>query len=116
MAALAPFLDPLYRCGIACGYHQPHLQRVPTIVIQRSQLLIPGSTLAMTAHASDSRERRHWESVHVCRNCGHIINLAELDLRAITTGIVTCPGCDWSGQIEIQVIDQVPRKKPTSVE
>jgi len=39
-----------------------------------------------------------------------------LDLRAITTGIVTCPSCDWSGQIEIQVVDQVPRKGPASVE
>ncbi|AXC12272.1 hypothetical protein ACPOL_2970 [Acidisarcina polymorpha] len=37
-------------------------------------------------------------------------------MRAITTGIVTCPSCNWSGQIEIQIIDQVPRKKPTSVE
>jgi hypothetical protein len=43
----------------------------------------------MTAHASDSREGQHWESVHVCPNCGHVINLAELDLTAITTGIVT---------------------------
>jgi hypothetical protein len=34
-------------------------------------------------------------------------------MRAITTGIVACPICDWAGQIEIQVIDQVPRKKPT---
>jgi len=57
-----------------------------------------------------------WESVHVCPNCGQVINLSELDMRAITTGIVTCPSCDWSGQIEIQVVDQVPRKKPTSVQ
>jgi transcription elongation factor Elf1 len=57
-----------------------------------------------------------WESVHVCPNCGRVINLAELDLIAITTGIVTCPNCDWSGQIEIQVIDQVPRKKPASAD
>jgi transcription elongation factor Elf1 len=70
----------------------------------------------MTANASDERERQHWESVHVCPSCGHVINLAELDLKAITTGIVTCANCDWSGQIEIQVIDQVPRKKPASVE
>ena len=82
----------------------------------------PGPTTAslekvpMTPEEPDCDERNHWESVHVCPNCGQIINLAELDLRAITTGIVTCPSCDWSGQIEIQVIDQVPRKKPTSVE
>jgi hypothetical protein len=52
----------------------------------------------------------------MCPVCGLVINLAELDLRAITTGIVTCPSCDWSGQIEIQVVDQVPRKRPTSIE
>jgi predicted RNA-binding Zn-ribbon protein involved in translation (DUF1610 family) len=56
------------------------------------------------------------ESVHVCPNCGNVVNLAELNLRAITTGMVTCPGCKWSGQIEIQVVDQVPRKKPTCAE
>lgn len=59
--------------------------------------------------------KQSWESVHVCPNCGHVVNLAELDFRAITTGIVICPSCDWSGQIEIQIIDQVPRKKPSSV-
>lgn len=57
-----------------------------------------------------------WESAHVCPNCGQIINLADLDLRAITTGIVSCPNCSWSGQIEIQVVDRVPRKRPTSAE
>jgi len=57
-----------------------------------------------------------WESEHVCPACGHVVNLAELDMTAITTGIMTCPSCDWSGQIEIQVIGQVPRKKPTSTE
>jgi transcription elongation factor Elf1 len=58
----------------------------------------------------------NWESVHVCPNCGHVTNLAELDLKAITTGIIFCSSCDWSGQIEIQVIDQLPSKRPTSVE
>jgi hypothetical protein len=45
----------------------------------------------MTAHASDGRERQHWESVHVYPNCGHVINLTELDMKANTTEIVTCP-------------------------
>jgi predicted RNA-binding Zn-ribbon protein involved in translation (DUF1610 family) len=62
----------------------------------------------------NEQDRQSWESVHVCPNCGQVINLAELDLKAITTGIVTCPSCDWSGQIEIQIVDQVPRKKPAS--
>jgi hypothetical protein len=45
----------------------------------------------MRANGPVGEDRRHWESVHVCPRCGHVINLAELDLRAITTGIVTCP-------------------------
>jgi len=69
----------------------------------------------MSIRAQDSQNVQAWESVHVCPNCGHIINLSELDMKAITTGIVTCPNCDWSGQIEIQIVDQVPRKKPKSV-
>jgi hypothetical protein len=43
----------------------------------------------MTPETRDRDERSDWESVHVCSNCGHIINLAELDLREITTGLVT---------------------------
>ena len=70
----------------------------------------------MSAGSANKEDGPSWESVHVCANCGHVINLAELDLRAITIGIVSCPSCNWSGQIEIQVVDQVPRKKPTSAE
>lgn len=70
----------------------------------------------MSAGSANKKDGPSWESVHVCANCGHVINLAELDLRAITTGIVSCASCNWSGQIEIQVVDQVPRKKPTSAE
>lgn len=47
-----------------------------------------------------------WESAHVCPNCGHILNLAEIDMRAITTGIVSCPKCDWSGKIEIKIVGE----------
>jgi len=70
----------------------------------------------MNAGRTDPNPAESWESVHVCPNCVHVINLAELDLRAITTGIVNCLNCDWSGQIEIQIVDQVPQKKPASVE
>lgn len=70
----------------------------------------------MEAGRTNSRLAESWESVHVCPICGHVINLAEFDMRAITTGIANCPSCEWSGQIEIQVVEEVPRKKPTSVE
>jgi len=45
------------------------------------------------------------ESVHICPKCGYVINLAEIDLKAITTGIVECPRCEWTGPIEIQIAD-----------
>jgi hypothetical protein len=38
----------------------------------------------MKAKAGDENAVQSWESVHVCPSCGHIVNLAELDLRAIT--------------------------------
>lgn len=46
-----------------------------------------------------------WESVHVCPQCGYTMNLAVLDLKAITTGLVDCPQCDWSGRIVIEIIE-----------
>ena len=44
-----------------------------------------------------------WESVHICPACGYTLNLEQIDMRAITTGIVLCPKCNWEGPIEIQV-------------
>lgn len=60
---------------------------------------------AMNPEQKDASVRNNWESVHVCPKCGHILNLALVDLKAITTGIVDCPKCDWSGPIEIQIVD-----------
>jgi len=37
--------------------------------------------------SADQHDGESWESVHICPRCGHIINLSELDLRAVTTGI-----------------------------
>jgi hypothetical protein len=54
---------------------------------------------------------RSWKSVHVCPNCDLVIDLAELDMTEVTTGILTCPSCDWSGRIEITVVDAA-RHKP----
>jgi predicted RNA-binding Zn-ribbon protein involved in translation (DUF1610 family) len=47
-------------------------------------------------------------SAHVCPRCGFSIDLEELGLRAGTTGLVTCPKCDWSGPIEIRIISKKP--------
>jgi hypothetical protein len=48
-------------------------------------------------------------SVHACPKCGHALNLSDIDLRTITTGIVNRPHCDWSGPIEIQVFETAKR-------
>ena len=47
-----------------------------------------------------------WESVHICSQCGYVLNLDQIDLKAATTGIAVCPSCDWSGQINIQIIEK----------
>ena len=52
-----------------------------------------------------SREKR-WISAHMCPKCGLIIDLANIDLKVITTGMLTCPRCDWSRTwIGIEIVD-----------
>lgn len=60
-----------------------------------------------------SDEDKAWESAHVCPNCEYVINLAVIDLRAITTGILSCPRCEWAGKIEIQIVngERLARRK-----
>lgn len=58
-----------------------------------------------------ANESKQWDSVHKCPQCGHALRLDDIDLKAVTTGIVVCPNCKWSGPIEIRVIE---RKKPAS--
>lgn len=60
----------------------------------------------MGTNGAGSPRKKHWESAHLCPGCGFVINLAEIDLRAITTGILLCSRCEWSGQIEIQIVDE----------
>jgi len=55
--------------------------------------------------APDDNMPRHFESVHFYAKCGHSLNLEMIDLMAITTGIIECPNCDFSGPIEIRVVD-----------
>jgi predicted RNA-binding Zn-ribbon protein involved in translation (DUF1610 family) len=52
-----------------------------------------------------NRELRKWETVHICPKCGQVLNLAEIDLRTITTGIVDCANCEWSGPVKIEIIE-----------
>jgi predicted RNA-binding Zn-ribbon protein involved in translation (DUF1610 family) len=59
----------------------------------------------MAVKSGDTDRARQWESVHVCPQCGFRIALAKLGLRSSTTGLVTCLKCDWSGPIEIRVLN-----------
>jgi uncharacterized paraquat-inducible protein A len=58
----------------------------------------------MSSHTPEPSVETHWESVHRCSKCGCERNLAQLDLRETTTGIATCPRCEWSGQIDLQIV------------
>lgn len=59
----------------------------------------------MTADGNASNQNEAWESAHVCPNCEYVIELERLDLNAVTTGVLSCPSCDWAGRIDIRVVD-----------
>jgi transcription elongation factor Elf1 len=63
----------------------------------------------MANQVTNINGRKQWDSVHKCPRCGHAFKLGDIDLMAVTTGIVDCPNCGWAGQIEIQIVE---RKKP----
>jgi ribosomal protein L37AE/L43A len=58
----------------------------------------------MEARQPDTENSKQWESVHVCPQCGHPINLKDIGLPETSTGIIACSKCDWSGSIEIEII------------
>jgi ssDNA-binding Zn-finger/Zn-ribbon topoisomerase 1 len=58
----------------------------------------------MNPHTPEPTERNEWESVHKCPKCGFELNLEKLDLDETTTGIATCPRCEWAGQINLQIV------------
>jgi hypothetical protein len=49
--------------------------------------------------------RAELEHTHQCKKCGHIVRGSEIDLKAISTGIITCPRCESSGPINIQILN-----------
>ena len=60
----------------------------------------------MTPEQAQRNERTKRESVHECPRCRHSVRLADLDLKAVTTGVVTCVRCDLTGSINIQIVVQ----------
>jgi ssDNA-binding Zn-finger/Zn-ribbon topoisomerase 1 len=58
----------------------------------------------MSPKQEDNNPTPQWESAHKCPKCGYDLNLEKLDLQEATTGIATCPRCEWSSQIDIQIV------------
>jgi ssDNA-binding Zn-finger/Zn-ribbon topoisomerase 1 len=54
----------------------------------------------------ETNRQKHWESVHLCPKCGHALNLEEADLETVTTGIATCPKCEWAGPINLKIVQE----------
>lgn len=66
----------------------------------------------MSDRAPEPDSNGSWRSVHSCPRCGHIVDLAEIDLRAVATGIIRCPNCDYSGPVTIEiVVDSDPQNE-----
>jgi predicted RNA-binding Zn-ribbon protein involved in translation (DUF1610 family) len=58
----------------------------------------------MGARHADKEKRQPKASAHVCPQCGLAIDLKDLGLREGATGLVTCPKCDWSGPVTIEIV------------
>jgi len=52
----------------------------------------------------ESEKRKPLQSAHVCPQCGFSIDLKHLGLRGGSTGLITCPKCERSGPVEIQIV------------
>jgi hypothetical protein len=56
--------------------------------------------------ANDIHAKGNWEHVHRCPTCEHIIAADEIPHSAIATGVITCPKCDYSGPINVQIVPE----------
>lgn len=65
----------------------------------------------MGVREKERTDGSRWNCVHQCSHCRHTIPLQEMNLKAITTGIVRCPSCHRSGQIEIKIVEQAEPTK-----
>jgi ssDNA-binding Zn-finger/Zn-ribbon topoisomerase 1 len=59
----------------------------------------------METERRDRNEPKQLKRAHVCPQCGFSITLKDHGLRGRAVGIVTCPKCDWSGPVNIQIVD-----------
>lgn len=92
-------------CDLAqqCGKETIRNQE-PSLHKQVRSLISCSSKNSMRARMPSASRRKLWESVHMCPQCRLAIRLDSIDLKAVTTGIIVCPRCDWSGPIEIEIV------------
>jgi hypothetical protein len=60
----------------------------------------------MGAQQPEEHGKKPKASAHVCPRCKFSIDLKDIGLRGAATGLITCPRCDWSGPVEIQIVDK----------
>jgi hypothetical protein len=70
-----------------------------------SGIICPAEIMTRSEGTYNPGGAQAWESAHVCPKCDFAIALSTLEMGAVTTGLVTCPRCDWEGRIEIEVVD-----------
>jgi hypothetical protein len=50
--------------------------------------------------------KKDWEHVHLCPKCGHALHPDQIELGSIVLGVITCPKCEWSGPINLQIVEK----------
>jgi hypothetical protein len=71
-------------------------------------------SLARQMDTTGIHAERTWEHVHRCPQCEHILKADEIPHSAIATGVITCPKCDFSGPIEVQIVPEVSGSSQTN--
>ena len=54
--------------------------------------------------------KKDWEHIHLCLKCGHTLNPDQIELGSIMLGVITCPKCEWSGPINLQIVERQNRE------
>jgi predicted RNA-binding Zn-ribbon protein involved in translation (DUF1610 family) len=73
----------------------------------------------MTSGPPQGSANGRWEHVHQCPQCRHIVRAEQIPRPAIISGVMTCPNCEWSGPINVQIVkrsskDEVGNAKQVS--
>jgi predicted RNA-binding Zn-ribbon protein involved in translation (DUF1610 family) len=54
----------------------------------------------------EGQDGTQWEHVHKCPQCDYVIKSDEMSHSATAIGIITCPKCDYSGPINLQIVPE----------